>query len=71
MVSHDFIGLLILGLFNVSIGRQQIRADLSYDVLASFSTLPLQLSTQPIRQQCMCSIYSLATAWTSQDADTH
>lgn len=35
MVSHDFIGLLILGLFNVSIGRQQIRADLNYDVMAS------------------------------------
>lgn len=33
MVSHDFIGLLILGLFNVSIGRQQIRADLNYDVM--------------------------------------
>ncbi|KAA6422899.1 MAG: DNA-directed RNA polymerase I subunit rpa43-like, partial [Trebouxia sp. A1-2] len=33
MVSHDFIGLLVLGLFNVSIGRQHIRADLNYDVI--------------------------------------
>ena len=40
MVSHDFIGLLVLGLFNVSIGRQQIRADLNYDVLASPLNLP-------------------------------
>ncbi|DBB12505.1 TPA: hypothetical protein ACH3X3_005304 [Trebouxia sp. C0006] len=33
MVSHDFIGLLVLGLFNVSIGRQHIRADLNYDAI--------------------------------------
>lgn len=33
MVSHDFIGLLVLGLFNVSIGRRQIRADLNYDAV--------------------------------------
>lgn len=35
MVSHDFIGLLMLGLFNVSIGRQKIRADLSHDAAVS------------------------------------
>lgn len=35
MVSHDFIGLLVLGLFNVSIGRQHIRTDLSYDAIVS------------------------------------
>lgn len=36
MVSHDFIALLVLGLFNVAIGRQQIRADLSYDGEVTF-----------------------------------
>ena len=39
MISHDFISLLMLGLFNVSIGRQQIRADLNYEALVSNSCL--------------------------------
>lgn len=53
MVSHDFIGLLILGLFNVSIGRQQIRADLNYDVLASFLNLPFLVNLQSNESLCL------------------
>lgn len=47
MVSHDFIGLLVLGLFNVSIGRQHIRTDLSYDAIVSNLMLQLCIAAVP------------------------
>lgn len=60
MVSHDFIGLLILGLFNVSIGRQQIRADLNYDVLASSLNLHFLVSLQLNKSLCLHLAFSKA-----------
>ena len=64
MVSHDFIGLLVLGLFNVSIGRQQIRADLSYKSHVRLLMLSAQSSLQlhaAFQHQCICGAFCAAT----------
>lgn len=63
MVSHDFIGLLMLGLFNVSIGRQKIRADLSHDAIVGNPFLyGCHHAIAPSLPQLLC--YSTATAHT-------
>ena len=37
-IGPDYIGLLVLGVFNAAIGRQNIRSDLQYKVQVSASS---------------------------------
>ena len=59
VVSHDFIALLVLGLFNVAIGRQQIRADLSYDGEVNFFRSPCFDAPQFKHSLIVCAMSAL------------